>query len=286
MSLKSASIIIFSLVVIVVFGYAGIIIYLTWPVTTSSIEKAGVFGDSFGVINTLFSGSAFAGLIITILLQRKELNESRIISRKQNFDDSFYRLLDFYQRNLNAILITDHQAGIKYEGISALGYLQRKLTSAMLPYAKYAQDVDSRPLYEYYLFVEIQKLLIRQSRYLGTLESILLLINNGIEDPKERPIYWNILASQITSVELKYIFYRCLVAPKGNQLRDLMHSSNIFILRASEFNISVNAAAIYQRAHGVSLKRTSSTAVLPYTRAEVKKFRKQYQEKLSRELEI
>lgn len=37
------------------------------------LEKSGQFGDSFGVLNSLFSGLAFSGVIITILLQRKEL---------------------------------------------------------------------------------------------------------------------------------------------------------------------------------------------------------------------
>ncbi len=34
---------------------------------------AAEFGDSFGAVNALFSALAFAGIIITILLQRKEL---------------------------------------------------------------------------------------------------------------------------------------------------------------------------------------------------------------------
>jgi hypothetical protein len=286
MSLKTASILIFSFVVIVIFGYAGILIYLTWPITTTTIEKAGVFGDSFGLINALFSGAAFAGLIITILLQRKELNEARLISRKQNFEDAFYRLLDFYQRNLNAISITNHETGVNYQGVSALSYLQKKLTSAMNPYITYLQDKDSRKVYEYYLFVEIQKILVRQSRYLGTLESILLLINTGIESREERLIYWKILASQITSNELKYIFYQCLVAPKGNQLRDLVHSSNILIVRASEINLSVSLASIYEKTHGISLKRDRSTPVLPYTRGEIRKIRKQHQQKIKQESKI
>jgi hypothetical protein len=36
-------------------------------------EKKGQYGDSFGALNTLFTGLAFAGLIVTILLQRQEL---------------------------------------------------------------------------------------------------------------------------------------------------------------------------------------------------------------------
>ena len=36
-------------------------------------ETKGQFGDTFGTINALFSGLAFAGVIVTILLQREDL---------------------------------------------------------------------------------------------------------------------------------------------------------------------------------------------------------------------
>jgi len=41
------------------------------------INKRGTFGDSFGAVNTLFSGLAFGGIIYTILLQRNELKLQR-----------------------------------------------------------------------------------------------------------------------------------------------------------------------------------------------------------------
>jgi len=40
--------------------------------------KKSSFGDMFGGVNALFSGLAFAGIIITILLQRKELILQRL----------------------------------------------------------------------------------------------------------------------------------------------------------------------------------------------------------------
>ena len=40
-------------------------------------EHRGQFGDLFGSVNALFSGLAFAGLIYTIFLQRKELSLQR-----------------------------------------------------------------------------------------------------------------------------------------------------------------------------------------------------------------
>ncbi|GGI98179.1 hypothetical protein [Paenibacillus hunanensis] len=40
-------------------------------------DYRGIFGDMFGAVNALFSGLAFAGLIYTITVQRKELSLQR-----------------------------------------------------------------------------------------------------------------------------------------------------------------------------------------------------------------
>lgn len=39
--------------------------------------KSGTFGDTFGALNAIFSGIAISGLIITILIQKKELENQR-----------------------------------------------------------------------------------------------------------------------------------------------------------------------------------------------------------------
>lgn len=51
----------------------------SWAVTAtiSSWEVRGQFGDMFGAINSLFSGLAFAGIIVAILIQRAELQLQR-----------------------------------------------------------------------------------------------------------------------------------------------------------------------------------------------------------------
>lgn len=41
-------------------------------------KTLGEFGDSFGAINALFSGLAFLGVIVAIVLQRQELIEQRL----------------------------------------------------------------------------------------------------------------------------------------------------------------------------------------------------------------
>ena len=57
-------------------GYALFLLCATAPISVLSIEKAGQFGDGFGVVTCLFSGLAFSGVLITLYLQREEIKRS------------------------------------------------------------------------------------------------------------------------------------------------------------------------------------------------------------------
>lgn len=61
-----------------------IVVFIIWVISLFIVlfgmkdwNDRGNLGDSFGGINALFSGFAFAGIIYTILLQRKELTLQR-----------------------------------------------------------------------------------------------------------------------------------------------------------------------------------------------------------------
>lgn len=45
--------------------------------TFGKLENASVYGDSFGALNAVFSGLAFAGVIVTVLIQMEELRATR-----------------------------------------------------------------------------------------------------------------------------------------------------------------------------------------------------------------
>jgi len=57
------------------FLYAFVILVLKC-ITDTSIAQAGQMGDTFGALNALFSGLAFAGLIISIRQQQEEIVKS------------------------------------------------------------------------------------------------------------------------------------------------------------------------------------------------------------------
>ena len=118
--------------------FPGVIILWVMSWTLSSwrypeIECRGQFGDSFGAVNALFAGLAFAGVIWTIRLQikelelqraelglqRRELEDTRAEIRgqkeqlqaqnqtlqKQIFENSFFQLLDRHSEIVNSMAI-------------------------------------------------------------------------------------------------------------------------------------------------------------------------------------
>ena len=68
-----------ALLVTAIWAASALVLYLT----VQDFSKSGTFGDSFGVLNTLFSGLAFAGIIVTIKMQNDEMREQRKELQKQ-----------------------------------------------------------------------------------------------------------------------------------------------------------------------------------------------------------
>ena len=60
-----------------------VILWLTnyWHLFHESETTRGTFGDMFGAVNALFSGLAFAGVVVAILLQGHQIEEARRQSR-------------------------------------------------------------------------------------------------------------------------------------------------------------------------------------------------------------
>lgn len=62
------------IIVVMIWGGMTLLIYVTYG---NTVEKSGQIGDAFGAVNALFSAFAFAFLIYTALMQRKELELQR-----------------------------------------------------------------------------------------------------------------------------------------------------------------------------------------------------------------
>ncbi len=138
-----------------------IILIITWGyfkclthfdiITLKLNEKHGLFGDMFGGLNALFSGLAFAGVIITIIMQMKELELTREELRKSS------KAQDESQKALNNQL-NHMQATSKIElANSAIKIYSDKNEDDKVEIAKAIFERMTKNLFENIEFIDIVK---------------------------------------------------------------------------------------------------------------------------------
>ncbi len=86
-----------------------VLLYISYYYITHNIPAAerGSFGDMFGAVNALFSGLAFAGMIVTLNLQRKDIESQRKDAEKQfrqNCIQQFEKTLFFLLERRDSII--------------------------------------------------------------------------------------------------------------------------------------------------------------------------------------
>src|SRR5688572_22874865 len=137
------------------------ILWATWWMTTAlafqSWQDAGPFGDAFGGVNALFSAFAFAGIIYTILLQRKELRYQRwelhatraeiagqreqMVTQnatllKQQFDSAFFQLLRLHHDIVNGMVRERPTGGRPVHGREIFGDVRQAIVAALAVHSR------------------------------------------------------------------------------------------------------------------------------------------------------
>lgn len=205
-------------------------------------EARGTFGDMFGLSNALFSGLAFAGLIITILLQRneiklqredleitrqelklntKELKETKETFALQRFENTFFKLLEL--QNTITTNIQFQSTNKKYQGREVFIILKKAFEGALSrDFINNTDNVQNKEqLYELFesFFVTYYDKEVSQylSVYFRSLQSILEFLDSlqissysseKIEEIKSQ--YAVIIQSQFSDYELYWIYYNGL----------------------------------------------------------------------------
>lgn len=264
----------FGTIALIVLLYGAFLIAKTWPIDEYSISKAGTFGDSFGALNSLFTGLGFAGLLITIFLQREdlkltraELSDTRVeiklqsrTFRQQQFEESFYRLLALYRENLAQLSIRslddDNQ---RTHGIDALNsrqqiFEQTCISQRLLPFPSDGSDLEKDD-YTYWLYKNCNLYFPRQTRYVETLNAILSLVKNDCYAVEKQESYLSILSSQFTIYEIKYIFYQALLNPNYQLIRSAIETSQSFRERFSTSSIPASHYQALEHLWQISLSQ-------------------------------
>lgn len=230
------------------------VIFLTWAASAFFLVHAsfdntngdiwtirGTFGDMFGAVNALFSGLAFGGMIVTLLMQRKELKlqreeltkttnelegQKKIMEMQQKvaniqcFENGFYKLISKHTEIVNDIRYYHYRpdgSEKKYFGQEALDCMFWKISSeedkidflkSKDPWAAIKNSVLKPYFTQFY-------------------EIIRNIDESDLLDDNYRKNYIRILISFLTETELKLIFLKALY-PGQEKFKNLIEKYSFF----------------------------------------------------------
>ncbi len=205
--------------------YAGLLLYITWPIDLHSLEKTGAFGDSFGILNALFSGLAFGGLIIALMLQRADLQLQRDeiqLTRKeiqsQNFENTFFQMLRLHNEIVSAAHVDFYEQWNTEDGPDSNTTLVsgrdcfrefvRRFELQLDQQPRHGKDASDLNIIQtaYNAFWDAnQQSLGHYFRYLYRI--FCFIDQSKIEDKR---LYSGIARAQLSDLELLLLYYNCL----------------------------------------------------------------------------
>lgn len=205
-------------------AYTVFFLILVWDLPAVAIlEKMrdGTFGDSFGTLNTLFSGLAFSGVLITIFMQRIDLIETRQLSVRQQTESQFYNLLNLQQQVIQGF---DLHIGEKtIQGRDCFRDWRRKLRANYK--ANRVKGVESgkasMAAYGYVLNAHLGDL----GLYFRSLYTVFRYIDTI--DERDRSHYAVVVRSLLSDYELLLLFYNCL-SVKGEKFMAFAEKHALF----------------------------------------------------------
>ena len=191
-------------------------------------KERGTFGDMFGAVNALFSGLAFASLVYTIFLQKRELELQRQelaltraelegqklqlsaqneVLRLQNFENTFFQLLKLLNDIINSIDLGKSNGNV-IRGRDCFNSFYGAFTHTYLHIKRYKEFHDEllNIRQSYAQFYETNQ--TELGHYFRTLYNIIKFVRNS--DIPNKTFYTNLVRAQLSSQELLLLFYNAL----------------------------------------------------------------------------
>ncbi len=220
--------------------------------------QRGTFGDMFGGVNALFSGLAFAGVIFTIFLQKRELGLQReelkatreeFVTQndtlsKQRFENTFFQLLSLHHEIIDHMTIDNTQFEKREALRLANNIFGRELQSVLVTIKVNAQGVRYREPVIADTFRKQDELInlaysrfnekydVILSHYFRNLYHIFKFIHLSQQiSEREKHFYSSIVRAQLSPDELLLIMYNSLIDGLG-------YPNFLYLIR--EYNILKN----------------------------------------------
>lgn len=251
----------------------------------------GQFGDMFGAVNSLFSGLAFAGLIITLIYQRndldlqrkaitqtnkemerqtKEFEEQNMMAKREQFQNTFFELLRMLQTISNDLNLElrDKNGNIhSYRGKTIFKELfderGQLFVDSNLPLSSVSKEAKDHDDYDYIGNSDRFSFLYHYFRFVYR---IMKFVDETdvLKTTEEKYKYIAFLRSTLSNHEVAAIFYNCLSKNGVEKFKPLVEKYAMFdnvdtkILGGAVFKKKFKASA-YEFMYRVHLSVESSS---------------------------
>jgi hypothetical protein len=170
----------------------------------------GQFGDMFGFTNAFFSGLAFAGIIITIVQQQREIRRQDAAIQKQNhsivlqrFETTLFEVINLHRTRIANLFINDQN-----KGAQVFDYITTY--TGRIPTTDYDVLAFRLVPQNFTTLIDDNTLLtavIRQ--YLESFKSVVAIIEESplLNDRTDKEYYCKLLMAFLDNSELRFIFY-------------------------------------------------------------------------------
>ncbi|CAA6817306.1 MAG: Unknown protein [uncultured Sulfurovum sp.] len=197
------------------------------------LTDLGTFGDSFNVLTSLFTGLAFAGVIISIILQTQELKATReelqgqkeaLVEQQremevQSFDNKFFQMLNSYNLSMNNV-----KMGKTREGSQVYEELERNFKGMILQEATELlsfQNIFNKFSKRYNFLMKFNFINLYQ---------ILKFVDSNKNDSIVKKDYTNILRAQLSKSKLVLLYFNAIgiIESNGKEYKELIEKYSFF----------------------------------------------------------
>ena len=199
-----------------------------------SLANLGMYGDSFNILTSLFTGLAFAGVIISVRLQKEELKnvqeefkeQTRALNYQQkemaiqSFDNKFFQMLNLFNNIVNNFVeirnnnpqpsilgkkrLSLEYSIIKNEGRKALSQIRGEIERFNL------KEISNTKHFQEEFYKINQRYDTTLKFYFINLYQILKYTDNHLKDFEQAKNYTNIVRAQLSKDELVLLFYNAI----------------------------------------------------------------------------
>jgi len=173
-----------------------------------NIGDIGALGDFFGgLLNPIFMLVTFMGLIITIIIQKKELSETREefklqteTFQLQQFDSNFFQMIQNINKIRDEII---NNVDDNFEKLFRA--LTQKIEALEVDNSNFTKSINDNFLNKFANYNYSKQDTYRY--YMLNLYQISNYVYNSKLDEKKSKVYSNILRAQLSPFELKLLFF-------------------------------------------------------------------------------